>query len=130
MWDRYNRYILPCQVQSKAGCRLGPRITWGPVPGGPVNAACRKCNNVLEQQMDRLSVRCSLGLDPEGHQAPPMADPSCGSEEAPFEAALVFTDPVDWYRDLQLLTDVIMSGRRRCQSTLSLENTHTCLIQA
>ena len=40
-----------------------------------------------------------------------MADPSCGTKEAPFEAALVFTDPVDWYRDLQLLTDVIMSGQ-------------------
>ena len=40
-----------------------------------------------------------------------MADPSCGTEAAPFQAVLVFTDPVDWYRDLQLITDVIMSGQ-------------------
>ena len=39
-----------------------------------------------------------------------MSDLSCGTEEAPFEAVLVFTDPIDWYRDLQLITDVIMSG--------------------
>lgn len=40
-----------------------------------------------------------------------MSDPSCGTEEAPFQAVLVFSDPVDWYRDLQLITDVIMSGQ-------------------
>ena len=40
-----------------------------------------------------------------------MSDPSCGTEEAPYEAVLVFTDPIDWYRDLQLITDVIMSGQ-------------------
>ena len=39
-----------------------------------------------------------------------MPDPSCGTEEAPFQAVMVFSDPVDWYRDLQLITDVVMSG--------------------
>lgn len=47
---------------------------------------------------------------PEGEPVPEMSDLSCGFEEAPFEAVLVFTDPIDWYRDLQLITDVIMSG--------------------
>ena len=56
----------------------------------------------------------TAGLTPEGQQAPPMADSRCGTHEAPFEAVLVFTDPVDWYRDLQLLTDVIMSGGPHC----------------
>lgn len=41
-----------------------------------------------------------------------MSDPSCGTEAAPFQAVLVFSDPVDWYRDLQLITDVVMSGQR------------------
>lgn len=50
------------------------------------------------------------GLTPEGEAIPDMADPSCGTEEAPFQAVLVFSDPIDWYRDLQLITDVIMSG--------------------
>lgn len=40
-----------------------------------------------------------------------MSDPSCGTEEAPFQAVMVFSDPVDWYRDLQLITDVVMSGQ-------------------
>lgn len=63
---------------------------------------------------------------------PPMADPSCGTEEAPFEAALVFTDPVDWYRDLQLLTDVIMSGRLLLTFRLVLQHLScqpTCLVK-
>lgn len=55
-------------------------------------------------------MKWSAGLTPEGQQVPAITDPRCGTEEAPFEAVLVFTDPVDWYRDLQLLTDVIMSG--------------------
>ncbi|KAL3150736.1 hypothetical protein ABBQ32_000518 [Trebouxia sp. C0010 RCD-2024] len=50
------------------------------------------------------------GLTPEGHPIPAMSDPSCGTEAAPFQAVLVFSDPVDWYRDLQLITDVVMSG--------------------
>ncbi len=51
------------------------------------------------------------GLTPEGKAIPDMADPSCGTEEAHFQAVLVFSDPIDWYRDLQLITDVIMSGQ-------------------
>ena len=43
-----------------------------------------------------------------------MSDPSCGTEAAPFQAVLVFSDPVDWYRDLQLITDVVMSGQLVC----------------
>ena len=50
-------------------------------------------------------------LTPEGDRIPEMADPSCGTEQAPFEAVMVYSDPVDWYRDLQLITDVIMSGQ-------------------
>ena len=60
------------------------------------------------------SFLLTAGLTPEGQEVPPMADPLCGTQEAPFEAVLVFTDPVDWYRDLQLLTDVIMSGQLLC----------------
>lgn len=33
-----------------------------------------------------------------------------GSLEHPIKAAFVFTDPSDWYRDLQLLLDVLTSG--------------------
>ena len=55
---------------------------------------------------------CSnAGLTPEGDAIPAMSDPSCGTEEAPFQAVMVFSDPVDWYRDLQLITDVVMSGQ-------------------
>ena len=50
-------------------------------------------------------------LTPEGERIPDMSDTSCGTEQNPFQAVLVFTDPVDWYRDLQLITDVIMSGQ-------------------
>ena len=63
------------------------------------------------------------GLTPEGEAIPDMVDPSCGTEEAPFQAVLVFSDPTDWYRDLQLITDVIMSGQHdmsRCMYASSL----------
>ena len=53
-------------------------------------------------------------MTPEGNPIPEMPDPSCGTEEAPFQAVLVFSDPVDWYRDLQLITDVVMSGQLCC----------------
>ena len=33
-----------------------------------------------------------------------------GSEAEPIEAVLVFSDPANWYVDLQLITDVISSG--------------------
>ena len=59
------------------------------------------------------------GLTPEGEAIPDMADPGCGTEEAPFQAVLVFSDPIDWYRDLQLITDVIMSGWHSMSCCLS-----------
>ena len=59
------------------------------------------------------------GLTPEGEAIPDMADPSCGTEDAPFQAVLVFSDPIDWYRDLQLITDVIMSGWHNMSFCLS-----------
>ena len=71
------------------------------------------CILILSEKMFR-SFLLTAGLTPEGQEVAPMADPRCGSQEAPFEAVLVFTDPVDWYRDLQLLTDVIMSGQLVC----------------
>ncbi|KAK9837525.1 hypothetical protein WJX84_006214, partial [Apatococcus fuscideae] len=40
----------------------------------------------------------------------PIHDLGLGSEDKPFEAALLFNDPNDWYRDLQLFTDVALSG--------------------
>lgn len=40
-----------------------------------------------------------------------MHDLGLGSEEKPFEAAMLFNDPEDWYRDLQLFTDIALSGR-------------------
>lgn len=37
---------------------------------------------------------------------------SLGSEQAPIKAVLVFSDPANWYLDLQLITDVVTSGGR------------------
>ena len=34
---------------------------------------------------------CGAGLTPEGNPIPEMQDPSCGNEEAPFQAVLVFS---------------------------------------
>lgn len=59
---------------------------------------------------DESSCCRGAGLTPEGEIVPAMPDPHCGTEEAPFQAVMVFSDPVDWYRDLQLITDVVMSG--------------------
>lgn len=33
-----------------------------------------------------------------------------GSQTRPFEAVMVYTDPHDWYKDLQLIHDVVTSG--------------------
>ena len=41
----------------------------------------------------------------------PVHDLGLGSEEKPFEAAMLFNDQEDWYRDLQLFTDIALSGR-------------------
>lgn len=35
-----------------------------------------------------------------------------GSEENPFAAVLVLKDPSDWYRDLQLILDVVLTRER------------------
>ena len=40
----------------------------------------------------------------------PVHDLGLGSEEKPFQAALLFNDPGDWYQDLQLFTDIAVSG--------------------
>lgn len=40
----------------------------------------------------------------------PIRDLGLGTEKNPFKAVLVFTDPADWARDLQLLVDVVRSG--------------------
>ena len=48
-----------------------------------------------------------LSREQQQSQAYPSA---WGSEQDPFKACLLFTDPSDWYRDLQLLTDVLTSG--------------------
>ena len=37
-----------------------------------------------------------------------------GTPDKPVEAVLVFTDPDDWYLDLQLMTDLLVSGRVMC----------------
>ena len=65
----------------------------------------------LSQHAGEPSCCFGAGLTPEGDAIPAMSDPSCGTEEAPFQAVMVFSDPVDWYRDLQLITDVVMSGQ-------------------
>lgn len=39
----------------------------------------------------------------------PMKEYGWGTEACPIAAALVMTDPDDWYQDLQLLADVITS---------------------
>ena len=59
-----------------------------------------------------VSFRCCLpeGLSPERQQSVRQVPDAWGSQEDPFRACLVFTDPSDWYRDLQLLTDVLTSG--------------------
>lgn len=40
----------------------------------------------------------------------PIRSLGIGTEKTPFKAVLVFTDPADWARDLQLLVDVVRSG--------------------
>lgn len=39
-----------------------------------------------------------------------MRDLGLGTERRPIEAVLVMNDPDDWYRDLQLIVDVLLSG--------------------
>ncbi len=82
---------------------------------------CLICNNVSQPM-----TWPHAGLTPEGEAIPDMADPSCGTEDAPFQAVLVFSDPIDWYRDLQLITDVIMSGRHDMSFCLSQPKTLIC----
>ncbi|KAK9831207.1 hypothetical protein WJX74_007420 [Apatococcus lobatus] len=50
--------------------------------------------------------------EPDDHEEGPcpVHDLGLGSEEKPFKAALLFNDPGDWYRDLQLFTDIALSG--------------------
>mmetsp|Transcript_24094 Transcript_24094/g.66971 ORF Transcript_24094/g.66971 Transcript_24094/m.66971 type:complete len:275 (-) Transcript_24094:679-1503(-) len=36
--------------------------------------------------------------------------PEAATEESPIEAVFVMTDPTDWYRDVQLIVDVVSSG--------------------
>lgn len=36
------------------------------------------------------------------------------TEDNPIAAVLVFKDPTDWYRDVQLVLDVVMSGDGSC----------------
>ncbi|KAK9829998.1 hypothetical protein WJX72_009132 [[Myrmecia] bisecta] len=67
---------------------------------------------------DELAVALGSSALPfhRGSQAEPKHVPRVlgkdgfGSEAQPFAAVLVFKDPVDWYQDLQLATDVILSG--------------------
>jgi hypothetical protein len=40
-----------------------------------------------------------------------------GTEANPVVAVLVLKDPKDWYRDVQLVLDLIMSGRDISQGT-------------
>jgi len=82
---------------------------------------CLICNS-----MSRPMTWLYAGRTPEGKVMPDMADPSCGTEDAPFKAVLVFSDPIDWYRDLQLITDVIMSGRHGMSFCLSQPQTVIC----
>lgn len=79
-------------------------------PLGPPSLLCQKSRR-LSQHAGEPSCCFGAGLNPEGDAIPAMSDPSCGTEEAPFQAVMVFSDPVDWYRDLQLITDVVMSGQ-------------------
>ena len=45
---------------------------------------------------------------PEGAAA--VRERGIGTPDRPLEALLVFTDPDDWYLDLQLMTDLLVSG--------------------
>lgn len=45
-----------------------------------------------------------------GRVVTPAAVESFGSEEAPIDAILVFSDSSNWYLDLQLMYDLILSG--------------------
>ncbi|GMH41606.1 hypothetical protein BSKO_09516 [Bryopsis sp. KO-2023] len=49
-------------------------------------------------------------LDGEGGRICPVRGDGLGTQSNPFKAVLVFTDPSDWARDLQLIVDVVMSG--------------------
>lgn len=51
-----------------------------------------------------------------------------GTPDKPVEAVLVFTDPDDWYLDLQLMTDLLVSGMVPCahQSAMSRHCSTRC----
>lgn len=53
------------------------------------------------------SVTQVLGVLPAGSE-PPWGD--MGTKSNPVAAVLVLKDPVHWYRDVQLVLDLIMGG--------------------
>lgn len=56
-------------------------------------------------------TRCVYGSADHEQGPCPVHDLGFGSEEKPFQAALLFNDPSDWYQDLQLFTDIVLSGK-------------------
>ena len=50
------------------------------------------------------------GDDTVGARPCPVRHSSLSTEARPIEAVLVMTDPDDWYRDAQLICDVVLSG--------------------
>lgn len=61
--------------------------------------------------MPRVWLIVALTSGSVGSQSPcPVRDLGMASEDRPIAAVMVFTDPDDWYRDAQLISDVVLSG--------------------
>ncbi len=46
----------------------------------------------------------------EGERSAPLAPGDPGTADNPFAAVMVLKDPTDWFRDLQLILDVVTSS--------------------
>lgn len=55
----------------------------------------------------------------------PVRNLGIGTPKRPIEAILVFKDPGDWYLDLQVMTDVVLGGNYRGQSSDTFEGVHS-----
>ena len=60
-----------------------------------------------------------------------------GTEANPVAAVLVLKDPTHWYKDVQLVLDLITSGAKACQTLkhaaslqFGLEGSRACLVDA
>lgn len=80
------------------------------------------CADVAEASICAFTCQGWAFVIPDARQllgapaAAAAAGPARGAatEDNPIAAVLVFKDPTDWYRDVQLVLDVVMSGDGSC----------------